>query len=164
MCLRSGWLDYIKSYVDLVLRSYPFDGVYFDQNVPIFCNNPLHVGERSNGVSGTKGLGTYALSATGHLDVDELLEWVEWTRERVGPDGLILVHDTMSPIMAVENFVNAVCNMEFNFGQLSVLMPKPEELPLEWNFAGARSRADIEYGRIARNPTERVRNLFISQR
>lgn len=160
MCLRSGWLDYMKSYVDLVLRSYPFDGVYFDQNVPIYCNNPLHVGERSNGVSGTKGLGTYALSATGHWDVDELLEWVEWTRERVGPDGLFLVHDTMSPIMAVENFANAVCNMEFNFGQLSISMPRPEELPLEWNFAGARSRADIEYGRIARNATEGVRKLF----
>jgi len=66
MCLKSGWLDYLKFCVDRVLKSCPFDGVYYDWNQALYCNNPVHVGKTSNGVSGVKGLGTYALSPTGH--------------------------------------------------------------------------------------------------
>ena len=160
MCLKSGWLDYFKVCVDRVLRNYPFDGVYYDWNQALYCNNPLHVGKTSNDVSPAKGLASYALSPTGHWDVDELLELMEWTRERVGPNGLILVHSSMNPMLAAENFVNAVCTMEWGYGAISSTMPKPEDLPLEWNMVGARSRAVIEYGCIASDAPTEVRQLF----
>jgi hypothetical protein len=160
MCFKSGWLDYFKSYVDTVLKHQSFDGIYYDWNMALYCNNPLHMGQTSNGVSGEKGLATYAYSRTGHWDVDELLEMMEWTRERVGPEGLVTVHNTMTPMLAVENFADYVVGMEWGYGPLLDGMPKPEELPLEWNFAGARSRADIEYGSIAEAASPRVRRLF----
>lgn len=160
MCLKSGWLDYLKLCVDRALKHYPFDGVYYDWNLGLYCNNPQHVGKNSNGVSGAKGLGTYALSPTGHWDVDELLEFVEWSRERVGPDGMVLLHNTMAPMFATENFANAVCCMEFGYGQLSTAMPKPAELPLEWNFGGARPRAVIEYGTIAKDAPKSLHQIF----
>jgi hypothetical protein len=160
MCLKSGWLDYFKLCVDRALENLPFDGVYYDWNQPLYCNNPLHVGKASNGVTTAKGLGALALSPTGHWDVDELIELMEWTRERVGPHGLILVHNTMNPMLAVENFVNAVCTMEWGYGEISTAMPKPEDLPLEWNLAGARSRAIIEYGAIASDASAQLRQQF----
>jgi len=160
MCLKSGWLDYFKLCVDRALRNYPFDGVYYDWNQPLYCNNALHVGKATNGVSPANGLGSYALSPTGHWDVDELLELMEWTRERVGPNGLILVHNSMNPMLAVENFANAVCTMEWGYGQLCSAMPRPADLPLEWNMAGARSRAVIEYGTIAEKASPHLRRLF----
>jgi hypothetical protein len=63
-------------------------------------------------------------------------------------------------MLAVENFADYVVGMEWGYGPLLDGMPKPEELPLEWNFAGARSRADIEYGSIAEAASPRVRRLF----
>jgi hypothetical protein len=49
--------------------------------------------------------------------------------------------------------------MEFIYGMLSVSMPRPEELPLEWNFAGARPRAVIGYGTIAPEAPKRLHQL-----
>lgn len=146
MCLKSGWSDFFKLSVDRVLTNHAFDGVYYDWNLAMYCNNPLHVGQTNNGVSDAKQLGALAISPTGHWDIDEFLELVEWTRHRVGPDGLVLLHNTLVPMFATENFANSVVGMEFTYGQLSVSMPKPVDLPLEWNFAGARSRTVIGYG------------------
>ncbi len=160
MCLKSGWLDYFKSYVDTVLSHNPFDGVYYDWNVALYCNNPLHVGKTSNEVSGARGLATYAFSPTGHWDIDEFIELMEWTRERVGPEGLVTVHNTMTPMFTLENFADYVVGMEWGYGELLDGMPKPGQLPLEWNFAGARSRADIEYGTIAQGAPQRIHQLF----
>jgi hypothetical protein len=160
MCLKSGWLDYFKLCVDRALKNYPFDGVYYDWNQALYCNNSLHVGKATNGVSGARGLASLALSSTGHWDVDELLELMEWTRERVGPKGLILVHNSMNPMLAVENFVNAICTMEWGYGRVSTAMPRPEDLPLEWNMVGARARAVIEYGSTAPRAPAQVRQQF----
>jgi hypothetical protein len=160
MCFKSGWLDFFKSYVDTVLKHQPFDGVYYDWNMALYCNNPLHVGKDSNGVSGKEGLSTYAYSRTGHWDIDELLELMEWTRERVGLDGLVTVHNTMTPMFAIENFADYVVGMEWGYGPLLDRMPTPEGLPLEWNFAGARARADIEYGTIDRAAPPGIYRLF----
>lgn len=159
MCLKSGWLDYFKFTVDRVLKNHAFDGVYYDWNIALYCNNPLHVGKSTNSVSGEKGLGAFALSPTGHWDIDELINLVEWTRERVGPDGVIILHNTLVPMFATENFANYVVGMEFIYGMLSVSMPRPEELPLEWNFAGARPRAVIGYGTIAPEAPKRLHQL-----
>jgi len=81
---------------------------------------------------------------------------VEWTRKRVGPDGLVVLHNTLVPMFATENFANYVLGMEFTYGRLSVSMPKPQDLPLEWNFAGARSRGVIGYGTIERQAPKRL--------
>ncbi len=42
MCLRSGWLDYLKGYIDTVLSHHALDGVYYDWNVALYCHNPAH--------------------------------------------------------------------------------------------------------------------------
>lgn len=157
MCLKSGWLDFLKFSVDRVLKNHAFDGTYYDWNIAMFCNNPLHVGRTSNGVSGEKGLGAIAISETAHWDIDELIDLVEWTRRRVGPGGIMILHNTLVPMFATENFANYVVGMEFSYGKLSVSVPPPEELPLEWDFVGARPRAVITYGTIAR---EAPRELF----
>jgi len=156
MCLKSGWSDFFKLSVDRVLKNHAFDGVYYDWNLAMYCNNPLHVGKESNGVSAEKGIGSLAISPTGHWDVDEFVESVEWTRKRVGPDGLVVLHNTLVPMFATENFANYVLGMEFTYGRLSVSMPKPQDLPLEWNFAGARSRGVIGYGTIERQAPKRL--------
>jgi hypothetical protein len=160
MCLKSGWSDFFKHSVDRVLKNHAFDGVYYDWNLAMYCNNPLHVGKKSNGVSGKKGIGALAISPTGHWDIDELVELVEWTRKRVGPDGLVLLHNTLVPMFATENFANDVVGMEFTYGKLSVSMPKPAELPLEWNFAGARSRGVIGYGTIDEHAPKRLHRQY----
>ena len=159
MCLKSGWLDFLKSSVDRVLKNHDFDGVYYDWNIAMFCNNPLHVGKTSNDVLGDKGLGAPAISQTVHWDIDELIDLLEWTRERVGPEGIVILHNTLVPMFTTENFANYVVGMEFTYGKLSVSVPKPYELPLEWNFAGARPRAVIGYGTIARGAPKRLYRL-----
>jgi len=159
MCLKSGWLDYLKFTIDRVLKNHKFDGVYYDWNIALYCNNPLHMGKTTTGVSPDKGLGAFALSPTGHWDIEGLLNLVEWTRERVGPEGVVILHNTLVPMFATENFASYVVGMEFTYGRLLVSMPKPEELPLEWNFAGARPRAVIGYGTIARNAPKRLFQL-----
>jgi hypothetical protein len=156
MCMKSGWLDFFKLCVDRVLKNHKFDGVYYDWNLALYCNNPLHVGKTSNGVSGDKGLGALALSPTGHWDQDELIDLVEWTRQRVGPDGLVLLHDTLVPMFATENFADYVVGMEFGYATVSESFPKLWELPLEWSFVGARSRAAISGGIIDRRAPRRL--------
>jgi hypothetical protein len=160
MCFKSGWKDFFQSYVDTVLKHHPWDGIYYDWNLAMYCNNPLHMGKTSNGVSGAKGLAAYAYSRTGHWDVDEFLEMMEWTRERVGPDGLVTLHNTGVAMLAAENFADYIVGMEWGSGKLLDGMPKPDQLPAEWNFTGARSRADIEYGTIDAKAAPRIHRLF----
>jgi len=159
MCLKSGWLEYFKYTVDRVLKNHKFDGVYYDWNIALYCNNPLHVGKTTTGVRPDRGLGAFALSPTGHWDIEGLLDVVEWTRERVGPDGLVILHNTLVPMFATENFASYVVGMEFTYGTIKTGMPRPEELPLEWNFVGARPRAVIGYGTIARDADKRMYQL-----
>ncbi|MCC6344176.1 MAG: hypothetical protein IT166_18380 [Bryobacterales bacterium] len=158
MCLKSGWLATLKRNIDTVLKNHKLDGVYYDWNVALYCNNPLHVGKSSNGVSGRTG--TLALSPTGHWDMDELLEFMEWTRERVGPKGLVIIHNTMAPMFATENFADRVVGMEWGYGKLSRSVPPVWEMPVEWSFAGARSRGVIGYGSIDQSAPEGLREVF----
>lgn len=131
MCLKSGWLAQLELCIDRVLKNHKLDGVYFDWNVALYCNNPLHVGKTSNGISPDRGLGTLALSPTGHWDIDGLVSLMEWTRERVGRNGMIIVHDTMTPMFVTENFANYVVGMEWGYGWLSRAVPPVDDLPLD---------------------------------
>lgn len=147
MCLRSGWSDFFKGYVDTVLSHHALDGVYYDWNCALYCQNPEHAPGKTPAAGA--GLGGPALSPAGHCDFDELVDLMEWTRRRVGPDGLAIVHNTMVPCVIVENFVDSVVAMEWGYGKLSSAAPALDDLPLEWNFMGGPPRGVISQGCIA---------------
>jgi len=86
-----------------------------DWNVALFCSNPLHLERETDAISTDKLQQSFAQSLAGHWDMDELIELMEWTRQRVGPDGLIIVHNTMVPMFVTENFANYVVAMEWDF-------------------------------------------------
>jgi hypothetical protein len=147
MCLRSGWLDQLKQNIDTVLSHHPLNGVYYDWNVALYCHNAAHgAGKPPVTPWESPGLGSHAFSPAGHWDVDELVDLMEWTRRRVGRDGLIIVHNTMVPSAVTENFADHIVAMEWGYSRLSVGAPPLAELPLEWNFLGARPRGVIGYG------------------
>ena len=159
MCLRSGWLEHFKEHVDTVLSNHDLDGVYYDWTAPLYCHNPLHVDADAADIS-RPALGAMALSPAGHWDMDELLDLMEWTRQRVGPDGMVHIHNTMTPCAAIENFSDYVVAMEWGYGNLVRSMPRPDELPLEWGFMGSRSRGIIEYGSVRGDTGATLRRQF----
>jgi hypothetical protein len=149
MCLRSGWLDFLEFSIDRVLKNHPLDGVYYDWNVALFCANPLHEAD-NDGTSPAKG----------HWDIDELMELMEWTRRRVGPSGLIIVHNTTTPMYATENFADYVVATEWGYGKWTDRAPNLEDLPLEWSLAGARPRGVISYGVLDSKSPRRLHKDF----
>jgi hypothetical protein len=160
MCLKSGWLEFLKYSVDRVLKNHHLDGVYYDWNVALFCNNPLHLGKDADTASTNKVRQAPSKPFAGHWDIDELIELMEWTRQRVGPDGLIIVHNTRVPMFVTENFANYVVAMEWGYEKWSKSVPKLQELPMEWDFVGARSRGVIGYGLIEPNAPRRLHKLL----
>lgn len=148
MCLRSGWLDFLKLSIDRVLKNHPLDGVYYDWNVALLCSNPLH--DKSD----------RAASAKDHWDMDELLDLMEWTRQRVGPKGLVIIHNTTTPMFATENFADYVVATEWGYGKWTDRAPDLEKLPLEWSLAGAISRGVISYGVLDAKSPRRLHRQF----
>ena len=57
MCLRSGWLEFLKLSIDRVLKNHPLDGVYYDWNVALFCCKPAPRGQ-GRGRAGARATGT----------------------------------------------------------------------------------------------------------
>jgi hypothetical protein len=151
MCLRSGWLDYLKLSIDRVLKNHPLDGVYYDWNVALFCANPLHE---------AGGDGSVPAKAKGHWDMDELLDLMEWTRRRVGPSGLVIIHNTTTPMFATENFADDVVATEWGYRKWSDRAPDLADLPLEMSLAGAVSRGAISYGVLDHKAPRRLHRLF----
>ena len=149
MCLRSGWLDFLKFSIDRVLKNHPLDGVYYDWNVALLCSNPLHEAD---------GAGT--APAKGHWDMDELLDLMEWTRGRVGKDGLIIVHNTKVPMFALENFADYVVATEWGYQKWTNRAPDLKDLPLETSLAGAIPRGVISYGVLNSDSPRRLHRLF----
>ncbi len=155
MCLRSGWLEFHKAYIDKVLSHHPLDGTYYDWNVALYCHNLRHVPGHEH-ESPEPGSGDWAQSPAGHWDIEELLDLVAWTRQRVGPDGLMILHNTMVPMAATENYADSIVAMEWGYSRLSAGAPALEDLPLEWSFMGHRSRGVIGYGCLEKDAPERV--------
>ena len=149
MCLRSGWLEFLKFSIDRVLKNHPLDGVYYDWNVALLCSNPLHEANRDR-----------AAPAKGHWDIDELLDLMEWTRSRVGPGGLVIVHNTTTPMFATENFADYVVATEWGYRKWTDRAPDLQDLPLEWSLAGAVPRGVISYGVLDGNAPRRLHRLF----
>jgi hypothetical protein len=148
MCLRSGWGEFLKHSIDRVLQNHPLDGVYYDWNVALFCCNPLHEGKATNA------------TAQGHWDIDEMLDLMEWTRHRVGARGLVIVHNTTTPMFALENFADHIVATEWGYRKWTNSAPDLQDLPLEWSLAGARSRGVISYGTIDGKAPRRLHRLF----
>lgn len=159
MCLKSGWLDFLKFAVDRVLKNHRFDGVYYDWNIAMYCNNPLHVSGGATAARDARGLAALAQTPAGHWDIDELIALVEWTRQRVGKEGLLILHNTLVPMFTTENFADHVVGMEFGYTRALSAMPRLEDLPLEWSFAGARSRGVIVRGTAEESAPERIFRL-----
>jgi hypothetical protein len=149
MCLRSGWLEFLKFSVDRVVKNHRLDGVYYDWNAALLCCNPLH-----------EAKGDCAAPANGHWDMDELLDLMEWTRNRVGPDGLVIVHNTTVPMFATENFADFVVATEWGYRKWTDRAPDMQELPLEWSLVGALPRGVISYGVLDRKAPRRLHRLF----
>jgi hypothetical protein len=149
MCLRSGWLDFLKLSIDRVLKTHPLDGVYYDWNVALLCSNPLHEGQHDP-----------KAPAKGHWDMDEMLDLMEWTRQRVGPTGLVIIHNTTTPMFALENFADYVVATEWGYRKWTDRAPDLQDLPLETSLAGALPRGAISYGVLDRNAPRRLHRLF----
>ena len=149
MCLRSGWLEFLKASIDRVLKNHPLDGVYYDWNVALLCLNPLHEAKQNAGVP-----------AQGHWDIDELLDLMQWTRQRVGPGGLIIVHNTTTPMFATENFADYVVATEWGYRKWTDQAPDLHDLPLEWSLAGAVPRGVISYGVLDSKSPRRLHRVF----
>jgi hypothetical protein len=149
MCLRSGWLDFLKSSINRVLTNHRLDGVYYDWNVALLCCNRLHEGKQAG-----------AANFSGHWDIEELLNLMEWTRRRVGTNGLVIIHNTTVPMFVTENFADDVVANEWGYGKWSDKGPIPQDLPLEWSLVGARARGVISYGQIDDKASRRFHRLF----
>jgi hypothetical protein len=147
MCLHSGWLDFLKASIDRVLKKNPLDGVYYDWNVALLCHNPRHEKLKAGQAS------------AGHWDIDELLNLMEWTRRRVGPRGLVIIHNTTTPMFATENFADYVASNEWGYGHWTGDGPGLDELPLEWALVGARPRGVISYQQLS-EASPRLFHLF----
>ncbi len=137
MCLRSNWLDFRKKSIDMVLSNHNFDGIYYDWVVSLYCNNPLH------------------LNGKRHTDIEELLDLIFWTRERVGPDGLVFLHLSGVPMMVIENTADLVYTHE----ELNNLSPMPGDFCPEVDFAGITGH-QIVGSRAGNTDEERKKFLF----
>ena len=94
MCLKSGWKDFLKGYVKKVVETLGFDGVYYDYAHYWFCNNRLH-------------------SRGDHTNIDDLIEFLEYTRDLVGEDGVVLLHQSgWFPCVLVENYADGLIMFE----------------------------------------------------
>jgi len=148
MCLRSGWLTGLESSIDRVLTNHRLDGVYYDWNVALLCYNQRHQGDAA----------TPATAA--HWDIDELLQLMEWTRQRVGPSGVIIIHNTTTPMFATENFADYIVANEWGYGKWTGEGPALTDLPLEWSLVGARARGVISYGQLDAKSPARLKRVF----
>lgn len=138
MCLKSGWLEFRKKSIDLVLSNHNFDGVYYDWTCALYCNNPLHMNGKE------------------HIDMEEFLELIFWTRERIGPDGIMFLHLSGVPMMVVENTADFV----FTHEELNHLLPMPFDFCPEVDFAGITEHQIV--GSRAANTPEKYKKFVLS--
>lgn len=93
MCLRSDWLPFRKKTIDVVLKNHAFDGVYYDWTFALPCVHSGHA--------------PYL-----HWDVEEFIDLLEWTRERVGPAGVMYLHMSGMPFIVAENMATSILTLE----------------------------------------------------
>ena len=107
-CL-TGWKDFLKGYIQKVVKTLGFDGIYYDQSRYWLCKNKLH----------SKG---------DHAPIDDLIDFLKYTRRLVGEEGVILVHTSgWFPCVIVENYIDGDIMFEDNVRWRAV--PPLEEFP-----------------------------------
>ena len=92
-----------------------------------------------------------------------MLDLMEWTRRRVGMQGLVIVHNTTVPMYALENFADYVVATEWGYQKWTDRAPDLRDLPLETSLAGAVPRGVISYGVLDANAPRRLHQLFASE-
>jgi len=96
MCLSSGWKEFLKDYVKKVIKTLGFDGVYYDYAHYWACRNNLH----------KRGY---------HSIIDDVIDLLEYTREIVGKEGVILLHQSgWFPCVLIENYADGHIMFEDN--------------------------------------------------
>jgi len=109
MCLSSGWKDFLKGYVKKVIKTLGFDGVYYDYSHYWACNNKLH----------SKGY---------HSIIDDVIDFLEYTRKLIGKDGVMLLHQSgWFPCVLIENYADGHIMFEDNVHWKQI--PPLEEFP-----------------------------------
>ncbi|MBU0476968.1 hypothetical protein KKC91_00145 [bacterium] len=95
MCLESGYRDFVKNHIKTVLTNHRFDGAYFDGAGYNYCQNKEHLDGRD------------------HLNVDGWIDLMEWTRDFVGSEGIIIAHPSANlPSLTLENLADAIVTFE----------------------------------------------------
>ena len=89
MCLASEWEQLLKGHIDNLLSKHAFDGLYYDWTFALPCLNRAHRG--------------YV-----HWDIEEFIRVMEWSRERVGPEGILYLHMSLEPFVVAENLATCV--------------------------------------------------------
>jgi len=109
MCLKSGWKDFLKEYVKKVIKTLGFDGIYYDYSHYWFCSNRLH----------SKG---------DHTAIDDLIDFMDYTKDLVGKDGVMLLHQSgWFPFVLIENYADGHIMFEDNVHWKEI--PPLEEFP-----------------------------------
>jgi hypothetical protein len=106
MCLASGWGEFRKKTIDVVLKNHDFDGIYYDWTMAMPCLNKGH-------------------HPRAHWDVEAFIDLLEWTRERVGPDGVMYLHMSAVPFAIAQNLANDILTFE----EFSPLKVNPDMFP-----------------------------------
>jgi hypothetical protein len=78
----------------------------------------------------------------------------------VGPSGLVIIHNTSTPMFAAENFADHVVAHEWGYAKWSGQGPDLQELPLEWSLVGARQRGVINYNLVGDQASRHLHRLF----
>ncbi len=123
MCQRSGWVEYLKSSIDKVLSNHKFHGLYFDHLWPRECRHPEHC------------------SGHQHSDVDAMIDFMMWSRRKVGPDGFLFTHDSRCPCIIFENMSDLIIIGEGNLQ----CAPQPGGFEPEAVFIPIVQRHNVEF-------------------
>lgn len=94
MCLASeGWLKFRKKQIKVVLDNHLFDGIYYDLCCPTPCYHRGH-------------------HPFTHWGIHNYINFLEWTRNTLGPDKVMDLHLSAIPFMFAENMADYVCTYE----------------------------------------------------
>jgi len=85
MCMKSGWMDYCKQYVDAILSGLPWDGLELDLAASHACCHPKHA------------------PGPFHSDVDNVLDFLSYCRARVGKEGVLALSQGCNDSIVARN-------------------------------------------------------------
>jgi hypothetical protein len=124
MCMKSNWLEFLKGTIKRVLNNHNFDGVYYDHLWFRYCRHPKHANNLY------------------HTDAEEILDFLYWTRQTVGQDGIIFLHTSACPTMIGENLSDLI----FIGEDMPYANPLPDTYPPDMDFVPITPRNWVPAG------------------